>query len=122
MRQTNIYDFLEDKDWIDQAYYVYTCEDTEYSPKFLTICDAEKWMSSNGDYLASRFDRKLRLEEKRPSDYKETWTFVWEERASDGIDILMSKRVPGEDFDDAKANIELFVPKAKNITYLMCQK
>ena len=117
MRQTNIYDFLEDKDWIDQIYYVYTCEDTEYSPKFKCETSAKAWMESNGDYLASRFDRTLRLEQKRPSDSPCTWQFVWEIEVAPGIIRLESKRVPGYDFDDAYDNIKLFVPQAMNINY-----
>jgi hypothetical protein len=126
MRQTNIYDFLEDKDWIDQVYFVYKAKQkrewTEYSPKFLTQEDAKEWRLTKGEYLVDRFDRQLKMFTARPSDHTETWTLVWEEELEPGMIRLVSKRVPGENFDDAVDNVRLFVPQAMNVSHLICEK
>ena len=108
MRQTNIYDFIEDKDWIDQVYYVWKTfhkgEWTEYSPKFLTYYKATQWRLTKGEQLCDRFGRELKRFSCRPADHSEsfyiTYTTKGEER---------TKLVPGADFHDAYDNLLLFV-------------
>jgi len=108
MRQTNIYDFLEDKDWIDKTYIVYKTfhrgEWTEYSPKFLTLEDAMEWRVTKGEQLCDVFGRKLKKFTCRPSDHKESYYITYivgnEEK---------TKLVPGEDFHDACDNLLLFM-------------
>jgi len=111
MRQTNIYDYLEDKDWIDMPYLVWKAfsngEWTEYSPKFLTEEDAKEWRFSKGEQLCDRFGRKLKKFTVIPSDHHESYYITY--RVGD---VYQTKLVPGEDFHDACDNLLLFM---KNI-------
>ena len=113
-RQTNIYDFIEDKDWIDRVYYVWKCyhknDWTEYSPKYLTKEDAKEWRMTLGEQLCDRFGRKLKLFTKRPSDHPQSYY----------VDYMVGdeahkKLVPGEDFFDACDNLRLFMPEVTEI-------
>jgi len=108
MRQTNIYDFLEDKDWIDKTYMVWKAfhkgEWTEYSPKFLDYDEATEWRLTKGEELYHKFGRELKRFTCRPSDHKESFyiTYVVGEEEK-------MKLVPGEDFHDACDNLMLFM-------------
>lgn len=108
MRQTNIYDFIEDKDWIDKTYIVYKTfhkgEWSEYSPKFLTEDKALEWRVTKGEQLCDSFGRKIKKFTCRPSDNE--LSFYISYRIGEVWNI---KRVPGEDFHDACDNLLLFV-------------
>ena len=108
MRQTNIYDFIEEKDWIDDTYIVWKAfhrgEWTEYSPKFLTDDDAKEWRMSKGEYLCDSFGRKLKKFTCRPSDNNSYFYFRYKVG-----DFEETKCVPGDDFDDAYDNLVLFI-------------
>lgn len=118
-RQSNIFDFLETKDWIDSYYHVWKVkhkgEWSEYSPKFLTKEEAKEWRMTKGENLHQRFGREMKLFTCRPSEHNQSWRFLW---SVEGTDRMIVKRVPGADFDDAKANIELFNPDAVFIQIL----
>ena len=108
MRQTNIYDFIEDKDWIDKIYLVYKTfhkgEWHEYSPKFLNGDDAKEWRMTKGEQLCDQFGRKLKLFTARPADHKSSFYVTY--KIGDNED---TKLVPGEDFHDACDNLLLFM-------------
>ena len=114
MRQTNIYDFIEEKDWIDETYIVYKAcsngEWSEYSPKFLTEEDALEWRVTKGEQLCDRFARKLKKFTCRPSDNTERFYIAY--KIGDEWDI---KLVPGLDFHDACDNLLLFVKKVNEV-------
>lgn len=104
----------EQTNWIDRVYRVYKTfhdgEWTEYSPKFLHLCDAHHWRQTKGEQLCDRFGRKLKLFNCRPADNPTSWPLEWEQNGA-----VVLKRVPGEDFEDAISHVELFEPGAKNI-------
>jgi hypothetical protein len=108
MRQTNIYDFLDEKDWIDQTYIVYKTfhkgEWSEYSPKFLTNEEALVWRVTKGEQLCDTFGRKLKKFNAKPSDNQ--YSFYVAYRVGED---WKTKLVPGEDFYDSCANLELFM-------------
>ena len=114
MRQTNIYDFIEDKDWIDQTYIVYKAfnkgEWSEYSPKFLTLEAAMEWRTTKGEQLCDTFGRKLKKFTCRPSDQTESFYLTYRI----GTEWTF-KVVPGEDFHDAVDNTLLFEKGVKEI-------
>ena len=113
MRQTNIYDFIEDKDWIDQVYYVWKAkhkwEWTEYSPKFLKYEDATEWRVTKGEVLCDNFNRELKRFTCRPSDHTES--FYVQYKIGEELKV---KLVPGEDFHDAVDNLNLFMPEVES--------
>lgn len=113
MRQTNIYDFIEDKDWIDKTYIVYKAFHkggwTEYSPKFLKEDEAIEWRVTKGEQLCDRFGRKLKKFTCRPADHNES--FYVEYKVGDEF---RTKLVPGEDFHDAVDNLNLFMPEVES--------
>ena len=114
MRQTNIYDFIDEKDWIDHIYYVWKVyhrgEWTEYSPKFLQKDDAIEWRLTNGEVLFQKFGREMKIFTCRPSDHNESYYVVY--RVGDEE---VTKLVPGEDFNDACDNLLLFMPKVDSL-------
>ena len=114
-RQINLYDFLEEKDWIDKYYFVWKCYHngnwTEYSPKHLTKEEAKEWMMEFGEQLVYKFGRTLKLFNVRPTDHKETFYVEFEDE--DGN--VETKVVPGEDFYDACDNLRLFNPEIYKI-------
>lgn len=116
MRQTNIYDFLSDKDWIDKTYIVWKAfhkgEWSEYSPKFLKEEDAKEWRMTHGEKLCDTFGRKLKKFTCRPSDQKESFYITY----TIG-DAEYRKLVPGEDFHDACQHLLLFNDGIDSITY-----
>lgn len=115
-RQTTIYDFIEEKDWIDKIYYVFktyhNCEWSEYSPKFLTKEDAKEWRMGKGEQLSRKFGRVLKLFTCRPADHNEAFYIEYQLPNSEPV----TKLVPGEDFFDACDNLQLFMPEVINIS------
>ena len=107
MRQINIFDFLDDKDWIDKTYIVWKAlhkgEWTEYSPKFLDYNKATEWRLTKGEDLFQKFGRELKRFTCRPSDNKDAFTIYYFEN-----DEKKKKLVPGCDLGDAYANLILF--------------
>ena len=115
MRQTNIYDFIDDKDWIDETYIVYKAfsngEWSEYSPKFLTDSEAIEWRVTKGEQLCDSFGRKLRQFRCKPSDNHLSFPLLY--RVGEDWNI---KVVPGEDFHDACDNLLLFMTDIDEIS------
>ena len=110
MRQTNIYDFINDdsKDWIDKEYIVWKAfskgEWTEYSPKFLTYEDATEWRVTKGEQLCDMMGRKLKRFTCRPADNESKFTIHYIDNGEE-----KTKLVPGYDFQDACDNLILFL-------------
>ena len=115
----NIYDYIEQRDWVDKFYHVWKVkhkrEWTDYSPKFLSRSEAKEWRMTKGEELFDKFGREMKLFTCRPSDLEGRFELGWWEIRNDDEWDYFTKVVPGEDYGDAMEILALFNKLARNI-------